>query len=767
MLQVILAALFFAPAAFFALRLFSPRHASAQCVAVALAAAAGAFLCSARHEGLFSGLDPDAYAILSEDFGAGLPMVGRDQTFSRIPGPIARNFLFDRVSRPTRDRAYQLFKSSAGDGFVRRPFYMPAFPLAAAGSGLGRDFVPVASALFLLTLLLGVARSAGARGLFAACAVLAVTPYPAWFFRGDFAECAASIPILSCLASAIARPFRKPVSYAIAGFATTFPLALHLTALLLAGPVALWLLWAATAPGGAGRLRRACALAAGAAAGAAPLWTFTRFVCAPYGDWTRLSELRARLFSATEHTAMAAALCVIAALVVAAGAIVSSARLRRAASKLAARAPLAAYAALSMLPALALAAMPGPIGGKFRLALCFAVKSVRAPGIVLAALAFASLRRAPRRMAVLATLFCWLSCVFLLVFGVEAWPTHSPATGVWGFRRLLPPVLAFAALASFSLPALLRASGPSWLPATLRRRAPVFAGVALAVAAIVNPLRSRTAYFATDGRGSDGFVANMRGELDATGADIIVFDYFPHSVPFAAGGRPVVGLARHGYGNWGAVSDWLAGLVAEGSNVWFVSSYALPAGELGFSFGEPRQFVLRQEKVVSKSFLDAETRAAVSTNTLARLVAPRPAQRLFFDRSPVGLRGPWAPARRGGLWSRNGAGFVGPLPQPGEPVEVEFDIEWTPPENGPARQLVSVDFPGNAYVAALRVETGRHVVRTSFVSDRPLPEMGVYTIKAPRPFDPGAFGLRGFPDDLGVVFRGVSMRRIVQAPRAK
>ncbi|MBR3086513.1 MAG: hypothetical protein IKH04_08960 [Kiritimatiellae bacterium] len=765
MLPLLVATAFLAPTVFFALRLFSTRYAPAQCAAIALAAAAGVFLCSARHEGLFSGLDPDAYAILSDDFGAGLPMVGRDATFSRIPGAIAPNFLFDRVSRPTRDRAYQLFKS--GDGFVRRPFYMPAFPLAAAGSGLGRAFVPVASSLFLLALLLGVARTSGARGLVAACAALAVTPYPAWFFRGDFAECAASLPILSCLASAIARPFRKPATFAIAGFAATFPLALHLTALLLAGPIALWLLWDASAPCAPGRRRRVCALALGAAVGAVPLWAFTSLVCAPYGDWTRLQFLRAMLFSATEHAAMAAALCVIVALAVVAGAIASSARLRLLASKLAAGTPLAAFAVVALAPAFALAAMPGPFGGKFRLALCFAVKSIRAPGLVIAALAFASLRPAPRRMAALAVLLCWMSCVFLLVFGVEAWPTLSPPTGVWGFRRLLPPALAFVSLAAFSMPALLRANGPSWLPATFRRRAPAFAGAALAAAAIANPLRSPTAYFAVDGRGSDNFVARTRGELDALGADMVVFDYFPHSVPFAAGGRPVVGLARHGYRNWGAVADWLAGLVADGSNIWFVSSYAMPGGELGFSFGEPRIFTLRQEKVVSKNFLDADIRVAVSTNTLARLVAPSPAQRLFFDRSPVGLRGGWSPARRGGLWSRNGAGFVGPLPQPGEPVDVEFDVEWTPPENGPGRQLVMVDFPGNAYAAALRVEAGRHVVRTNFVSDRPLPEMGVYTVRAPRPFNPGAFGLRGFPGDLGVIFRGVRMKRSASVPRAE
>lgn len=768
-LATLAAILFFGALLLFAGRLLAPRHVAAQGAALAIALAAGAFFCFCHHQDILSGLDSASYAILADDIRAGVPLAGDDALYSSVPRKIAGAFLYrprsaagSRRLRMTRSLAHELRKNRGG-GFSHRPFYMPAHSLAAAGSRLGRCFMPVAGTLFVAVLLLAAIRASSedgrtAFGLVAAFAALSATAYPAWFFRGDYAEAAASVLVLSALVSHLARPFRSAAAFATAGFAIAFSLSFHLTALLLAGPAALLLLF--DSAGG----RRRTVLLAGLLAGFLPLWLTTRFLCAPYGDWTRLASLRLLVMAGAEHAAMAGALAVLTVLCVAAAALASSAALRSRAVRLIRAVPFAAWIALALAPAVLLAFVPGDTGAKFRLALAFGAKSLRAPALLLAILLLAALRRAPRRLTILAVLFAWGACVFLLVFGQEAFATRGPSTGIWGYRRLLPPVLAFASL--FAIAAGHAAS-------SLRHRAwRRLAIAALLVAALANPLRSPIAYFAVngegmwipiDGYGTDDFVREMRSEIDSLGADLVVFDYFPHHVPFAAEGRPVLGVAPHAYGRWGGVADWLAKKARSG-NVWLASSYALPETEELFAFADERSFPMERWTVKGKTFLDAQTARDVANITLARIVpignsdSTPQEQNLAFDGSPVGLRGNWTKAGRGGMWSREGAGFVAPLPQPGVAAVVELDFEWTPPADGPQSQLLRIDYPGNPCMAVLRVSAGRHTVKTEFVSEKPLPAVGTYTVSAPRPFDPVKFGMKGYPSDLGAVFRSVRVK---------
>ena len=763
-LATLVAVSFFGALLFFAGRLLAPRGFAAQGAALAFAAAAGFFFCACHHQDMLSGLDSAAYAILADDLRAGVPLAGDDVLYSSVPPEIAEAFLYrprfvagSPSLRMTRSLAHELREKPEG-GFSHRPFYMPAHSMAAAGSRLGRCFMPVAGALFVAVLLLAAVRGGGAAALLPAVAALTATAYPAWFFRGDYAEGAASVLVLSALSSHLAKPFRRAFAFALAGFAAAFSMSFHLTALLLAGPVALLLLF--DTPGGRQRL----ALLAGLLAGFAPLGLTTRFLCAPYGDWTRLSVLRAIVFSATEHAAMAGALAVLAALCAIAGVLACSPALRLRSGRLVRAIPHAAWIALAMLPAVLLAAAPGDTGAKFRLALVFGAKSLRAPVLILAAILLAALLRAPRRMVLLSVMFAWCACVFLLVFGQESFATHGPAAGIWGFRRLLPPVLAFApvfAVAAGRAASSLRSR--SW------RRLAI---AALVVAALANPVRSPVAYFETDGDGmwipidgygTDEFVREMRAEIDSLGADLVVFDYFPHHVPFAAEGRPVLGLAPHAYCRWPEVAGWLAEK-AKGGKVWFASSYRLPEAEEPFAFAERRSLLMERWIVKSKTFLDAHTVRDVADITLARIVpfgdgeSAQREQSLAFDGSPVALRGTWEKARRGGMWSREGAGFAAPLPQPGMAAVVEFDVAWTPPEGGPESQLLRIDYPGNPYVAVVKIKSGRHTVKTEFVSEKPLPSVGIYTVSAPRPFDPAKFGMRGYPSDLGAIFLGVRVK---------
>lgn len=756
-MPTVAALLFFAPLLFFAARLFQRRRTAAQAFSVILAVAAGVVFSLRHHQDIRSGVDTAAYALLADSIRSGEPLVGPDPLFSMIPGNIREAFLYRPIRarggialRPTRNLAYQLDIRKAGA--MRRPFYMPAYSAAVAGSGLGRCFMPVAGALLLAVLMLGVTRLYGAKGLLPLAALVFATPYPAWFFRGDFPEVAGAILALSAFASHLAKPFSRPASFAAAGVALSFSLSFHATGILLAGPAVLLLIF------GAPKLRHLLALAAGLAAGFLPLWFTTRRICAPYGDWTRLSTLSRVVFAATEHAAIFVALVLLAAAAVAAVAASRVPRARAFVLRLAQGAPAPAVFAAAVLPPLLLAAVPGPICARFRLGLAFALKSSLAPFLVLLALGFAAFaRRGDARPKALVVLFCWSTCAYVLLFGHEAVATHGPAAGVWSFRRLCPAFLALASALAFTLPGLFE----------LRLRKPAAPALAslFAVLACANPVRHPAAYFAVNGNGSEPFVREVLAGIDALRADLVVFDYFPAAVPYAVLRGNVLGLAPHAYAKWPDVARWLSDQAASGRRVFIASSYGdTPPCEEGFLLEKCATFSAARQVVKSKSFLDATPVATRESLSLSRLVpygAAAPdaaiAQTLEFSGSPLALRGQWAKAARGGEWCRRGSAFIAPLPSPGTNVIARLDLEWTPPEGAPRTQMIAVRPQGESIVSLLTVPEGRHTIEAVFTSSKALPPAGQYDILVPRPFDPSAYSIRGFPGDLGVVFHGATL----------
>lgn len=737
-------------------------YALARILAFGLSAAAFLFLAARHHQDAFSGVDTGAYGLLADDLASGSPAVAGDPLASSLPQALLEAFLYrplqvpGKVSlRPTRNCAYQL--TQQGGGWSRRPFYTAGYPLAAAGSHLGRLFAPFAGALFCLALMLAAAYRHGLAGVACAAAALCATPYPAWFLRGDYPEAIAATTIMTVAVSCLARPFSGLAAWVCAGFLTMFPMSFHATALLLAGPVAMLLLFSAT------RGRDCAALLSGFAAGLAPSVWLTRCVSAPYGDWTRPLSLLRVARAAPEHAAMFAAQAAIAALAIAALVVSRSRGLRAALSRLLVATPTPVAAAIAILPLAGLPALPEGAATEVRFAIPLALASLRAPALVAALLALVSLSgRGNAREKALLVLLSWSGFVFLLVFGHETLPFRGPPAGVWNFRRLAPPVLAFAALAALSLPRL--------VDMAKARRARLAIAALLAVVAIVNPIRSTASYAAISGKGSQQAVKDTLDAIDRAGADLVVFDYFPHSVPFGVLRGNVLGLAPHAYGKWGDVAGWIGALAASGTKICMVSSYPdVSRLETGFRLEFRERVQFDHAVVKSRRFLDASTSHVPISLGIYDVAPPGGnAQKITFGGGPEGLRGGWSRASRGGCWSRQDSGFAAPLPGPGAPVEATFDIEWIPPDGGPSNRIMRIDFEGNRFLAMLRVSPGRHAVTTRFVSERELPPAGIYTVTTPAPYDPASHGLKGYPADLGVVFHSIDVRRLTaQEPAAE
>ena len=97
-------------------------------------------------------------------------------------------------------------------------------------------FVPLVGAFWLALVLAAGWCAGGGWGLSAAAALVVGSAWPAWFFRGFYAEGVGAALVAGVVATASARPLRG-VMAAVAGVALGLAISYHPTLVALSGPV--------------------------------------------------------------------------------------------------------------------------------------------------------------------------------------------------------------------------------------------------------------------------------------------------------------------------------------------------------------------------------------------------------------------------------------------------------------------------------------------------------------------------------------------------
>ncbi len=707
----------------------------------------GGWLVCCPHDDSFTGLDNMTYRHLAQAFLDGRGFHDPDAVLAEAPPELRENFLLHRgpVGRPTRDRVFQL---SGWQSVEAQPFFMPVLSLAAAGIAPAlapERFVPLVGALWLALVLVSGFCAGGGRGLATTAALVLATAWPAWFLRGYYAEGVGAALVAGVVATATVRPVKDGIAL-VAGFALGLAVSYHPTLVVLAIPVGLGLMlerkdW-----------KSAAAMAAGGLAGIFPAWAMTRWVCQPYGDWTRWRTLKQILFSAPEHQAVGFALAILLAASLPALWAGFREPVRAWLRRVDGRATPWGWLASCLLPGAVIILLPGPAGEILRKGASTTWDGIGWPcaGLALAGAGAVLAKGRPIRERFWLMALCWGALFFLFIKGTEI------PVGLWSQRRFLPVALAGVTLLSAPLAAGM---------AGISRQGRAMLALALAIGAGgANLVRWPAAYAGMNERGAAGWV---RAVAERIGTDrLVVFDYYAHSIPYAAGLKHrVLGLGEGGArDHWPEVAHWLGGLAAS-QEVWVATSWSPTTLEEGLKLEPVHAATGKFPSVKAKNFFPAEGGYRTVENAFSRLVplgeVETSGQIKALDGSPIGLRGPWGQIRDGATWSRQGSGIIGPVPPPGGSVAWEARCGWRPPTPDWASQELRIAPPWGGEPLRLEVAEGTQAVRGVLhrpAEDGPRAGTGIYTLSVKRPYDPASQGLRGYSADLGVLVRQIIIR---------
>ncbi|MEI7437774.1 MAG: hypothetical protein WCL16_13295, partial [bacterium] len=374
------------------------------------------FLLFFPHDDSFTGLDNMTYRHLSHAFLEGRGFHDPDTVLAGVPSDLRENFLLHRgpVGRPTRDRVFQL---SGWQSVDAKPFFMPVLPLAAAGLDpllAPERFVPIMGALWLALMLMAGFCAGGGWGILAVAALVLGTAWPAWFLRGFYAEGVGAILVAGVVAASAARPLRGGI-FAVAGFAMGLAVSYHPTLVVLSVPVSLGLILERRA------WKAAFGLATGLLAGLFPFWALTRWVCQPYGDWTRLQNLQQMIFIVPEHRAIALVLGILILTSVVALWAGFHPSVRIWIRRMDERATPWAWLAACVLPLLLIVVLQGASGTALREGAVSVWSGIRWPyGLwLMAGAGLVLMKRRPVREHFWLAAFCWVALFFIFIKGVE------------------------------------------------------------------------------------------------------------------------------------------------------------------------------------------------------------------------------------------------------------------------------------------------------------------------------------------------------------
>ncbi len=716
------------------------------------------------HEHVFQGLDGSAYRLMGHAFADGRGLHDPDAELLRVPPELRRYVLLHMggMERQTRDRSFEVCDL---EGCGTQPYFYPLLPFCMAfferGVGYGDLFVPVVSLLFVFGVVLGCMRVGGWIGVGVGGAALLATPLVAWMFRGGYVEAVCiSLCGLSLLYWLHVAPSRRldAVALLLLGLGISF----HPTMVLVCVPLAAVFCLERTG----GRARHMVVYLGSFGLGALPSLLMPLFAANPY-------RIELIVEQAQGKPEMFAMLVGVTLLVVAAVALLLTwQRIRRI------RPPHwlgpRVLGCVVMLVGGAPLLVAGTVwDGRDRM-WRGAGDMFNAMGWPLAALLLVSVglvvvdrSRWRERVAVAVVLFSLP--VFLYLRG-------GNPHGLWQMRRVVTSlVLLIVILAPVFAAYVRQAMG------TGRRRGFIAtAGVALCV--VVGGYNARSSlplYTVRYDRGADAFVESVSAEF---GDSLVLFDYFTYSVPFAVRGDRVLGVSEQAAVGMPKISAWVRTLVEKGEPVMWVSAYGCPGIEDGVRLEPIGTRSVTLPRVRAKAAVPAAKTQATVEMALMRVVpatepggaldkvfgigrrghaaqVPQLAVRGPWGRSDISLRGPdgvQLPAQ----WSREGSQVLGPVPLPGQAVEVVVEASACRQDRQDQVLLVCPPWCTNAVPlritngwtrAACVIECSDHVTDNGAYT-------GAYTLTSRYPYDPALEGISGFNKDLGALVRRIQIQ---------
>lgn len=640
------------------------------------------------HEYQYELLDPSCYRQMAKSFATGSELCPIHDSLGRIPESLRSSF-FLRPNHFTTDAFFRFSSpdlalaasASSPEAFRTIPCFLPMLPLAASALGPFYDaFPPLMGALWFLALLsvalawhpsspspLSTPSTPSPRTRIAyAVFLFLATFFPAWFFRGFYADAIGGTLISIALLALLAPAF--PGQFALAGFSLAFSVSFHFTMALYVLPVALYAIVRE------GSWRKTCSLALAALAGCALVVLELVVAGSPYSS----GGLSGFLHAARHIPVIGALLVLCVGLLIAASGILVAAHQPRIRAWFQARPthfhgiPLVLVATAAVL-LVSFAPVPQLTLG--RACLHPAMVAAFFLLVLLSLWPLLQNRTHGRSERFLLLLIAITALFSVYLKGAEK---LIKVEGIWGYRRIFPVVILLLPLCLHGL--LLRR------PSRLRL-------LLLAVTFLAPLAASPRLWIGVHEKGAD---ATAHATLSALGSpDFVLYDNRERMALLAADpSRAAFSLDPTDlHGHWDSCSEWLLSEARRGSNVVLMTSFApctledgvrlVPTEAQPAAIDLPILYTKRLYPVVTKRKQAQDVFLAVQP--LPDPLPPAFGQHKRFDGSPFGLRGPWRLANRGGAWSsESGCGIIGPVPRPDKPIAIRAEVGWFPPPDGPA-----------------------------------------------------------------------------------
>ncbi len=621
-------------------------------------AAAFAMLGISHHRNYFAPLDAMCYRSLAKQFQTEADLTPPRDEISILPKNM-RNSVFWRKNCPSVDAVFKYKTPSAAqsaeknekEAFETTPAFLPALPLAAAALGRFHElFTPLIGALWFTVVLL--AASVHSRKWMTAACIAAMctlfTCFPVWFFRDFHAEATGSALISASFALLLAKCGCKEM--ALAGFCLSFAAAFHLTMFLFALPIAVY------AVTRVGKWKHDFALLAGLVSGIVPAIAELTLTGNPYFKANGLSDW----MNAARSVPVIGAMIGLAVLIFFGGAAAllaaTSGKCRaffekKAVSKLVKRLISSATVAVCVLPC------ANGVLGKGVLSVHPAMLAL---WIAFTVYCIVPLYRSENEEKSLHLAFFLLVCCGLFGFFVKGTEIEVE---MWSFRRLMPFAVICAPVCAYGLSKL--------------REKSKFALAAPAVLTVAAVMLSPLAWFGVNGRGAERTMREMKEALSEK--DIVFSDYIQRSVSVSAFAEArVLGLnSGASPKSRDAFLDCVFSRRNNGS-AGFVTSYEPCTLELGTELIPEKTFECEYTTIEPSGMMRAGKKTSKFKDTLLAIVPAdgKSRQKKIFDGGPLGLRGEWKRANRGGCWCGEDAAIIGPVPAAGEAVNVKISAGW-------------------------------------------------------------------------------------------